>query len=88
MRDEFEAKPFAGIGGVAGEFATPTAPQPTIETPMRFTPPPPDWDLERREREAREREEKEREARATLGLDDSPERKRGRGLRRSGGMLA
>jgi hypothetical protein len=40
MQDEFLAKPFSGIGGVAGEVAT-GSPQPTIVTPPLVIPP---WD--------------------------------------------
>jgi hypothetical protein len=66
MRDEFEAKPFAGEGGVRGEWAVPQPQPPPPPAPQPFNPPPPDWDLERQEREARERAAEEKKARKVL----------------------
>jgi hypothetical protein len=66
MRNEFEAKPFAGEGGVRGEFASP-GPQPAPPSlPQPFRAPPPDWEQEERERNERERAAEEEKARKVL----------------------
>jgi hypothetical protein len=66
MKNEFLEKPFAGEGGVRGEFATPGPRVPPPPVPQPFHPPPPDWDEEAREREARERAAEEEKARQVL----------------------
>jgi hypothetical protein len=66
MRDEFEAKPFAGIGGIVGEFASPGPRPAPPPLPQPFRPPPPDWDEEARERKERERAAEEEQARKVL----------------------
>jgi hypothetical protein len=66
MGDEFEAKPFGGVGGVVGEFAAPEPQPPPPPLPQPFRPPPPDWDEEARERRERERAAEEEQARKVL----------------------
>lgn len=72
MADEFERRPFHGVGGIVGEWAVP--PKGKVQPGVNYGPPlviePPDWDAELREQAELERAQRERDARKVLGLPD------------------